>query len=92
MSIKRFDNINVGEYICKGTNSFGEDSKKVSISMRTVPVVTIDPLHLNLKKGQRGSVKCSVQEVEGNYSFWWKVGSEYVDIDVSNCSTSYSKN
>lgn len=67
----------------------GEVSSNVSVSIKMAPTVKVVPDKLNIKNGDRGSLRCVVEGNYGSYSIAWKdvndVLADKVNINQKSC-------
>lgn len=73
LAINNFNLENVGKYICKTSNSLGETSKEVSITIKLAPKVEVLPHELRLTEGTTGSFQCSVSGTQGDFLISWDI-------------------
>lgn len=71
MMIENFSPENVGKYICKAENDIGSDAKDVAVNIKLAPTVTVDPSTINIESGTTGSLKCIVNNADGEFKIVW---------------------
>lgn len=83
MIVENFGVSNVGMYLCKASNSLGEASANVSISIRLAPTVKVIPNRLTLNDGETGALNCIVEGNYGEYTISWKDAHDIFAIKVN---------